>query len=340
MLLKNLIKQPNTNTMLQDCNKVHIPSFTETCCLTHIIEMEDYANDHFLSSKYTKFFIKEILTAYKDNKLTFATYNKDTISKLMKILIKQLTHFFITNKFRFAKLMVNIALDIHQRSLFKSHPEIVANTSAVYNNVACIYERTGAYDKALKYFNHYKKFANTITDQLIYYNNALKVIIKLNKVNEIDDCIEKFKALLFLVIGRDNETNIEGFIQKCKLLAFMVYNYGTALEMLSRLKDAKASYKKGYEFSISMLGESSLYTNKFVHKIDSKRPIAISRSKTLNEKSNIRYRIEELRIYNEKILRMKKYQRKLKSSSNNLINFKPKSQVLQFIRKMAKCQQV
>ena len=77
-------------------------------------------------------------------------------------------------------------------------------------------------DKALKYFNHYKKFANTITDQLIYYNNALKVIIKLNKVNEIDDCIEKFKALLFLVIGRDNETNNEGLIQKCKLLAFMV----------------------------------------------------------------------------------------------------------------------
>lgn len=183
--------------MLQDCNKVHIPSFTETCCLTHIIEMEDYANDHFLSSKYTKFFLKEILTAYKDNKLSFATYNKDTISKLMKILIKQLTHFFITNKFRFAKLMVNIALDIHQRSLFKSHPEIVANTSAVYNNVACIYERTGAYDKALKYFNHYKKFANTITDQLIYYNNVLKVIIKLNKVNEIDDSIEKLKALLF-----------------------------------------------------------------------------------------------------------------------------------------------
>ena len=139
------------------------------------------------------------------------------------------------------------------------------------------------------------------------------------------------------MIGRDNETNNEGLIKKCKLLAFMVYNYGFALEMFSRLKDAKASYKKGYEFSISMLGESSLYTNKFVHKIDSKRPIAISRSKTLNEKSNIRYRIEELRIYNEKILRMKKYQRKLKRA---LINFKPKSQVLQLIRKIAKCQQV
>lgn len=295
--------------MLQDCNKVHIPSFTETCCLTHIIEMEDYANDHFLLSKYTKFFIKEILTAYKGNKLTFSTYNKSTISKLMKILIKQLTHFFITNKFKFAKLMVNIALDIHQRSLFKSHPDIVANTSAVYNNVACIYERTGAYDKALKYFNHYKKFANTITDQLIYYNNALKVIIKLNKVNEIDDCIDKFKALLFtemeevksekmLMIGRDNEMNNEDVIQKCKLLAFMVYNYGFALEMLLRLKEAKASYKKGYEFSISMLGESSLYTNKFVHKIDSKRPIAISRSKTLNEKSNIRSKTPNRRTSN------------------------------------------
>ena len=152
--------------------------------------------------------------------------------------------------------------------------------------------------KHLNISNHYKKFANTITDQLIYYNNALKVIIKLNKVNEIDDCIEKFKALLFLVIGRDNETNNEGLIQKCKLLAFMVYNYGTALEMLSRLKDAKASYKKGYEFSISMLRESSLYTNKFVHKIDSKRPIAISRSKTLNEKSNIRSKTPNRRTSN------------------------------------------
>ena len=68
--------------------------------------------------------------------------------------------------------------------------------------------------------------------------------------------------------------------------------------MLSRLKDAKASYKKGYEFSISMLGESSLYTNKFVHKIDSKRPIAISRSKTLNEKSNIRSKTPNRRTSN------------------------------------------
>ena len=76
--------------MLQDCNKVHIPSFTETCCLTHIIEMEDYANDHFLSSKYTKFFLKEILTAYKDNKLTFATYNKDTISTYTFLYHKQI----------------------------------------------------------------------------------------------------------------------------------------------------------------------------------------------------------------------------------------------------------
>ena len=76
------------------------------------------------------------------------------------------------------------------------------------------------------------------------------------------------------------------------------YNYGFAIEMLSRLKDAKASYKKGYEFSISMLGESSLYTNKFVHKIDSKRPIAISRSKTLNEKSNIRSKTPNRRTSN------------------------------------------
>ena len=78
--------------MLQDCNKVHIPSFNETCCLTHLIEMNDFSNDHFLSSKYTKFFFKEILSLYKSNKLNYPSYNKDITNKYW--FLPQLCHLF------------------------------------------------------------------------------------------------------------------------------------------------------------------------------------------------------------------------------------------------------
>ena len=280
--------------MLQDCNKIHIPSFNETCCLTHLIEMNEYANDHFLSSKYTKFFLKEILPRYKEEKLDYVSYNKETTNKLMKIILHQLCHFFSMNKFRFAKLMVNIALDFHYKSIFRSHPEIIASTAAVYNNVACIYERTGVNDKALKYFNHFFKYAVNPIDKLIYYNNALKVLMKMNRVAEIDDMVEKFKVSLFEEIERakkeklialaQNEQNKmnDEFISKCKLLTFLMYNYSLMIELNGNSKEVKDNYKKGYEFSLSMLGETNLYTSKFVHKLDTKRPIAISRSKTLN----------------------------------------------------------
>lgn len=277
--------------MLQDCNKVHIPSFNETCCLTHLIEMNDYANDHFLSSKYTKFFFKEILSIYKSNKLDYPSYNKEITNKLMKILINQLCHFFSLTKFRFAKLMVNIALDIHNRSIFKSNPDIVANTAAVFNNVACIYERTGQNEKALKYFNHYSKYITNPIDKLIYYNNTLKVLIKIKRVNEIDDMIDNFRSILYQEIDRakneklvslakkDTINDIE-FNNRCKLLTFLLFNFAIAVETQSA-KDAKENYKKGYEFAISMLGESNFYTNKFVHKIDAKRPVALNKAKTM-----------------------------------------------------------
>ena len=280
--------------MLQDCNKIHIPSFTETCCLTHLIEMNEYANDHFLSTKYTKFFLKELLPRYKSEQLSFSSYNKATTNKLMKILLHQLCHFFCMNKFRFAKLMVNIALDFHYKSVFRSHPEIIVNTAAVYNNVACIYERTGVNDKAIKYFNHFFKYAVTPMDKLIFYNNALKVLIKMNRVAEIEDIAEKFRALLFeevekakkekLIALAQNEQNkmSDEFIAKCKLLTFLMYNYALMIEMNGKSREVRDNYKKGYEFSMSMLGETNLYTSKFLHKLDTKRPIALSRSKTLN----------------------------------------------------------
>ena len=277
--------------MLQDCNKVHIPSFNETCCLTHLIEMNDFSNDHFLSSKYTKFFFKEILSLYKSNKLDYPSYNKDITNKLIKILIQQLCHFFSLTKFRFAKLMVNIALDIHNRSIFKSNPDIVASTAAVYNNVACIYERTGQSEKALKYFNHYSKYITNPIDKLIYYNNALKVMIKIKRVNEIDEMIDKFKSTLYqeidkakneklVALAKKDIINDNEFTNRCKLLAFLLYNLSLAVES-QNIKEAKENYKKGYEFSISMLGESNFYTNKFVHKIDAKRPVAFNKAKTM-----------------------------------------------------------
>ena len=280
--------------MLQDCNKIHIPSFTETCCLTHLIEMNEYANAHFLSTKYTKFFLKELLPRYKSEKLDFASYNKETTNKLMKILLHQLCHFFCMNKFRFAKLMVNIALDFHYKSVFRSHPEIIVNTAAVYNNVACIYERTGVNDKAFKYFSHFFKYAVTPIDKLIYYNNTLKVLMKMNRVAEIDDLVEKFRALLFEEVEKAKKENLialaqneqikmnDEFISKCKLLSFLMYNYAFMQEMNGKSKEVRENYKKGYEFALSMLGESHFYTSKFLHKLDTKRPIALSKSKTLN----------------------------------------------------------
>lgn len=275
--------------MLQDCQHKHSPSFKTPCCLTHLLLMEEYSKDHLIISKYRKYFSKEITQAYKNNKLQYSKYDINSTNHLMQILIKLISHYYFKQKFKISKAIINICIDTSQNSLFKLHPLIIYNKSIVYNNVACIYERTKKYDKALKYLNYYNKYISSNIDKLIYLNNVIKIFLKQNKIENVDNVIEEYKKRLLNemnIIKKEKQTHFDtceqcskgissprcksdpSFEDKCKLISFLLYNYSFLLEKLNKNNEANSFYLSGYEFSIAMLGEHSLYSMKYINKIN------------------------------------------------------------------------
>jgi hypothetical protein len=58
---------------------------------------------------------------------------------------------------------------------------------------------------------------------------------------------------------------------KINLFAFLLFNHGKSLEILKKEKESRLIYKKGYEFSLSHLGEYNMITCKFIPKISYQR---------------------------------------------------------------------
>jgi hypothetical protein len=54
---------------------------------------------------------------------------------------------------------------------------------------------------------------------------------------------------------------------KAKLISFLYYNFANTLEKSFKERESKAIYKKGFEFSLAMLGELCMNTLKFKRKM-------------------------------------------------------------------------
>ena len=55
--------------------------------------------------------------------------------------------------------------------------------------------------------------------------------------------------------------------RKANLISFLYYNYASIMEKIGKSKDSLLMFRKGYQFSMSILGENNLLTLKFKPKL-------------------------------------------------------------------------
>jgi tetratricopeptide (TPR) repeat protein len=239
-----------------------------------------YSENNLQSNKYSQYFFKVVYNSYSKNNFDFKNYTLEQTKQLLTLLIKEICHHYMINKIKISKAIVNVALETYEKTIFKNHPDITNLASIVYNNIGCIYARNNSYEKSLKFLNRYFKYSNNNIDNLIYYNNIIRVYSKMNgKISDIKDLMQKFKLLIDTEISNlknenfSNNKNID--IEKVKLLSFLYYNYGFCLEnILEKTKESKEQYTKGYEFTICFLGENSLEAERYMIKLYQDREVS------------------------------------------------------------------
>lgn len=278
-----------------ECGKKHQISYKESCCLKHLIEMNFHAEAQTLTHKYCKLLFLTLNHFHKLNQLCFEALKLDAARILLEILSKHISHFYFLNKFEYSKVLIKIALKAGEETLFREHPDIVIRKAAIYNNLACIYERTGSLSKANRYIKIFLKYAQGNLDKALVLNNIARISMKLRDrqaaLTAMRNCFElvkeeskKITNYLFKERGEDEKYdkyekvnsygnnsaigNLSSNGQnRIQLISYLYLNYGSLLQSLGKENEAAEILRKGYEFSLSTLGEFHINLNKFAAKL-------------------------------------------------------------------------
>ena len=267
--------------MKNECGKLHIPNYSVSCCLRHLLEMAKYAEMQTQIKKYSKLLLITLNHSYRENSLNIQSMKLDLVLLLLDVLSNYISHFFLINKFEYSKLLCIIAIKAIRETVYKTNPEIILRENAINNNIACLYESKGKYNKAYKYISYNKKYIGTSShiDNAILFNNLIRIALKANKTNDINEYIEQMKNCLVIEMKRSKEAMMKqtsnnniyeanSFLtEKNILISFLMYNLGNILEKVSQNNKSKEIFIKGYEFSMSTIGEHHFYTNKYLTKI-------------------------------------------------------------------------
>ena len=133
----------------------------------------------------------------------------------------------------------------------------------------------GQYNKGLKYLKSVQKFIKSNIEKAILYNNMARMYLSLNEIksslNSNKLCFENIVMEAAIVLKerliKPNYTLITENKYKIELISFLFYNNGFLLEKIKLEDESYYIYKKGYEFSLSTLGELNILTDKFRPKI-------------------------------------------------------------------------
>ena len=81
--------------MKNECNKLHEPNYTQTCCLRHLLEMAKYAEMQTKIKKYSKLLLITLNHAYRDNAFNFKQLKLDLLLNLLEVISKYISHFYM-----------------------------------------------------------------------------------------------------------------------------------------------------------------------------------------------------------------------------------------------------
>jgi hypothetical protein len=137
----------------------------------------------------------------------------------------------------------------------------------------------GYFQKSIKYLKSTLRLWTSNIDKAILYNNLARLSLCQNdsaaalKANRL--CLENISSesnsILRERLQNKNFSLIAENKSKQELVSFLFYNNAALLEKIKIADESQFVYRKGYEFSLSTLGELSYLTNKFKPKLSASR---------------------------------------------------------------------
>ena len=286
--------------MIQDCQKQYLPNFKRSCCLKHLIILNSVSEINLLEHNYGKFLLKTLNNLYKEkSEKLFIEINLENSVKFLNIITKYISHYYFLEKLAFSKFLCKFGIKFTDSSLYREHPDMILRLYAIRNNLASIHEKEKKYEKSLNELDLCKKYLNSNYDKIIFYNNYIRVYnqIKNKNVSQIKSYLNLWKECIIEEINNMKNKNLfysDKNIDKniINLISFTCYNYALFKEKEeNNINEAKEFYKKGYEFSICLLGDENHLTLKYQNKINllssnqTNRNYKYSSSESENEKN-------------------------------------------------------
>lgn len=137
----------------------------------------------------------------------------------------------------------------------------------------------GYFQKSIKYLKSTLRLWTSNIDKAILYNNLARLSLSLKdsvsalKANRL--CLENISlesnSILRERLKNQNFSLIAENKSKQELVSFLFYNNAALLEKIKITDESQFVYRKGFEFSLSTLGELSYLTNKFKPKLRVRR---------------------------------------------------------------------
>lgn len=142
----------------------------------------------------------------------------------------------------------------------------------------------GYLQKSLMYLKSTIRLWSSNIDKAILYNNLARIYYTLNdisaalKANKL--CLEivniESNLILRERLQNSNFSLIAENKNKIELISFLFFNNGFLLEKAKIEDESYLIYRKGYEFSLSTLGELNILTNKYRPKLNYIRKVSKS----------------------------------------------------------------
>lgn len=237
----------------------HTPNYSSSCCLTQLILMFNKTENNSLFIKYGLLLLKTLNKFLKNDSSILLSENitLDQLCIFTEILTKYSSIFYYRCKFESSKLLIKFGIDSINQSKYKTELKVVERKNALANNIACIYEKEGNYNKASLFF---EKLINLNTssnkpncfnlDKALTYNNL--GIIEMKKCR-IAEGINYFN-LAYEEVKDKIKQNISQLKQnKIEVIVLIIFNYCFAYKRyLNKCLDE--IYSLGLEYSVKYLG--------------------------------------------------------------------------------------
>lgn len=240
------------------CSNIFYPSYENTCCLKHLLQMETLSLIQKQSQKFSNLFHKTLSCYYQMNLIhqSFENIDLQLCAEILKCLNRQLLFFYFSKEFKKAKDLFSISLLIFPFLKDKEH--LLAIRASIYINISCIYQDLLKYDKAISLIQTALDDTENQIDKFIIKNNIARIHHLDGKGSLSMNIMKEIMNELLIIV--DEVESIQNIRQK-ETLMFIFFN--------AHVYGKVDSFENGLSISQRLLGENHVISLKFLAKVNS-----------------------------------------------------------------------